>query len=332
VSRWSSLLLKQCSRCRPQWELLSHPEPVKTVSDPDGAVSKPLFIIPRGAPPSVTFIYRSPPQSRVSAEAHEAGRFALSRVFPGIVTQAADGFSGDVKGDVLFATHPCLSDAALRAALEKKNKLVLLCRDEPAGMVGTYHTMTEEAAFLAGALAGSLSRSARIGWLRPLCGHSGHGYDLQAFAQGAAAARPAVRVHTAAADGRAVFQRLAERGVDIVYLPCEDTGIRPALKSFPGVYAHLCALSGNGAVAETLAAAAWHWDAFYVKFIRGIVDGGSPAAGLHVRMGLDSGVLGLHLTAGAMGAGRCLAVFRHALVSGVLSAVDENAPMEVYEV
>jgi hypothetical protein len=128
------------------------------------------------------------------------------------------------------------------------------------------------------------------------------------------------------------FVTLAECGADTVMLPRKPLGVRPALKAFPGVYAHLCTLSRNGAVTEPLAAAAWHWDAFYLKFIRGIAEGGSAAGNLHIRMGLDSGVLGLHLTAHAAGAAHCLAVYRHALTSGLFAPVDENRPVEVYEV
>jgi hypothetical protein len=327
-----SELSKKMALCRPQWELLFCPEPVKTVSGPDGAVSKPLFHIARGTPPSVTFAYQSPPQSGVSAAAHEAGRFALKQAFPEIVTQSADGLSGDVKGDVVFATHPALSDAALRVALENKSKLVLLCRGEPAGYVGTYHAKTYEAAFLMGVLAGSLSKDARIGCLYPPHELGGHSRDLQAFAHGASVSRPAARVYMAQTDGHGAFQRLAERGADLVAMPQAPYGASPAFKAFPGVYAHLCALSPNGAVTGNLAVAAWHWGMFYVRFIRGLIEGGSPADSLHIHMGLDSGVLDLHLTSRASGAARCLSAFRHALTGGLLSPVDENNPVEIYEV
>ncbi|MDR0325978.1 MAG: hypothetical protein LBI19_07810 [Oscillospiraceae bacterium] len=331
ISVKDSELQKNLARCRPQWELLSHPEPVKTVSGP-AAVSKPLFFIPRGTSPSVMFAYRNS-QSRIAAEAHEAGRFALRRAFPELLVSAVDELPTEIGSDVLFVTDPSLSDAALRAALENKNTLVLLCHDEPVGITGTYCAKIEEAAFLMGALAGSLSQSARIGWLRPPYDLGGRGRDLQAFAQGASAARPAARVFMAEAgeDLNAVRRRWAERGVDAIILPRSDFGARPAVKAFPGVFAHLCSLSRDGTIAETLAAAAWHWDAFYVKFIQSVIEGGVPAEQLHYRMGLDSGVLDLHLTAQASGAKRCLSVFRHALSAGLLVPVDENTPVEIYE-
>ncbi|MCL2003162.1 MAG: hypothetical protein FWG72_04035 [Oscillospiraceae bacterium] len=325
-------LSKKAALCRPQWESLSCPEPVRTVSGPDGAVSKPLFYIPRGAPPSVTFAYCVPPQSAASAEAHEAGRFALRRAFPEIVTQSAEGLSPDVPGDVIFATHPALSDAALRTALEQKNKLVMLCRDEPAGFVSTYHIKTEEAAFLMGVLAGSLSKAARIGCLYLPHELGGLGENLQALACGASAARPASHIFMARADDPGAFTRMAERGVDIIAMPQAPYGVSPAPKAFPGVCARLCELSGGGIVQDMLAAAAWHWGAFYEKFIRSVVEGGFPSDSLHIKMGLDSGALDIHLTARAARAKHCLAAFRQALMSGLLAPADENNPVEIYEV
>ncbi|MDR0294261.1 MAG: hypothetical protein LBH95_08945 [Oscillospiraceae bacterium] len=333
---------RNLARCRPQWELLEHPEPFKTVSDPAGTGSKPRFSVARGTPPPVTFAYRETPRTRFSAEAHEAGLFALRRAFPGLPVTVVDGLPAGLgayeamslaKGNILFATDPSLSGAALRVALERKNTLVLLCHDEPVGVTGTYYAKTEEAAFLMGALAGSLSESARIGWLRPPYDLGGRGRDLQAFAQGASAARPAARVYMAEADGPlgAVLRRWAERGIDTLILPRTAYVARPAVKAFPGVFAHLCTLSRDGTIAEVLAAFAWHWEAFYIKFIRGILEGGIPADQPHYRMGADSGVLGLHLTSRADGARHCLSAYRHALGAGLIVPVDENSPVEVYE-
>lgn len=335
-------LHKNLNLCRPQWELLEKPAPVKTVSDPADSGSKSLFTFTRGTSPSVVFAYRETVNTRFSAAAHDVGRFALQKVFPDLTVSAVDGLPAGIeayealskaKGDILFVTDPSLSGAALRVALERKGKLVLLCGDEPVGLTGTYTAQTEEAAYLMGTLAGCLSQSARIGWVCPPYDLGGRGHDLQAFAQGASASRPASRVYMADAQNGLddVCRRWAERGVDTLILPNAAYGTRPAIKAFPGVYAHVCALSRDGAITETFAAAAWHWDAFYVKFIRGIIDSGSHSGSPHYRMGLDSGILDLHLTARAVNAGHCLTAFRHALTTGVLTPVDENTPVEVYE-
>jgi len=61
-----------------------------------------------------------------------------------------------------------------------------------------------------------------------------------------------------------------------------------------------------------LAAAALHWGAFYIPFIRGELEG-AP-----YRLGIESGVLHVHTTAHASAATPCLTVFRNALISGTV--------------
>jgi hypothetical protein len=276
-----SVLRKQLDFCLPQWEFLS------------GAKPKPLFFIKQGILPSVVFAYGD--ADNVTREAHEAGRFALKRAFPEMVTAAADDLPAGT-WDILFAIGPSLSDAALRAALEKRYPLVMLCGGGPAGLLNTYSADTGEAAFLLGALAGCLSASANLGW------RAGP-HDFPSFGQGAAAARPAARAET----------DMSKADADMAVLPR-----MPEIKAFPGTYAHLCSLSPNGAVKEVLAAAAWQWDIFYVNFVRDIIENGFPADRPHFRLGLEYGVLDVHLTAHAPGAHSCLSVFRHALVNGIL--------------
>ncbi|MCL1807923.1 MAG: hypothetical protein FWG31_09510 [Oscillospiraceae bacterium] len=322
-------LQKTLTRCRPQWELLANPEPVQTVTTPSAARVKPFIHFQRGSLPSVTFSIST--HSPFSAEAHQAGCFLLKRAFPELSVTTVEGLPDETKGDVLFVTDPAYTGQALRAALEHKHSLVYLCHDEPVGVTGTYTAEPKEAAFLLGVLAGSLSASARVGWLRPAYCHGGRGHDVQAFAQGAIASRPAARVYTAGVEDREAFRRWAERGVDMVVMPRMPLGTRPSVKAFPGVYAALCSLSQNGAVVEKLAAASLHWEAFYIRLIKGIIEGVSPPDHIHYRMGLDSGVLGLHLTSHASGAKQCLDAFRHALTSGLIAPVDEKSPVEVYE-
>ncbi|MDR1691939.1 MAG: hypothetical protein LBR72_01145 [Oscillospiraceae bacterium] len=326
------------ARCRPQWEMLAHPAPVKTVSDPSEPGSRRLL---RGAPPQVAFLHRGTVKTRLSTAAHDIGRYALRREFPDLPLTVIDGLRGDNhelpelgKANLVFATDPVLSGLALRVALENRNASVLLYHEEPVGVTGTYFANTEGASFLMGVLAGTLSRSARIGWVRFPRDFSGRRHDLQAFAQGARAARPYLRVY-AGKPGEYPAELLrtwGERGVDTVFLPNPPFGaFRPPIKSFPGVYAHLCSLSPSGQLTETLAAAAWHWEEFYRKLTRGIIESGSPPEKTHFRLGLDSGVLGVHPTSAGIGASVSLAAFRNALIDGTVVPVEENALAEIYE-
>ncbi|MDR1669326.1 MAG: hypothetical protein LBR76_05145 [Oscillospiraceae bacterium] len=323
--------------CRPQWELMAHPKPVKTVSELSEAGARRLL---RAAAPQVAFLYRASPETRLSAAAHDIGRFALQRAFPGMPLSVTEGLSGDTdelpdlgRANIIFVTDPSLSGLALRAALEHRNASVLLYHEEPAGITGTYFANTEGASFLMGVAAGSTSRSGCIGWVRFPRDFSGRRHDLQAFAQGVRAVRPYSRVYASKAGGTSLLRRWAERGVDTVFLPNLPLGgvPRPLIKSFPGVYAHVCALSSTGQFADTLAAAAWHWDAFYVKLIRGVAEGGSYPEKLHFRLGMDSGVLGVHTTAPASGAAECVEVFRRAIIDKTVVPVKEDALAEIYE-
>ncbi len=324
------------ARCRPQWELLAHPEPVKTVSDPSESAARRFL---RGAAPQIAFLYRGTVETRFSAAAHDIGRFALQREFPAIPLSVTDGLGGGAhefpelgKANIIFVTDPTLSGLALRITLERRNALVLLYHDKPVGLTGTYYANTEGAAFLMGTLAGSVSRTACIGWVGFPHDLIGRGHDLQAFAQGARMVRPHSRVWAASENPAALFRRWAERGIDTVFLPNLSFGaIRPPIKSFPGVYAHLCALSPTGYVTDTLAAAAWHWDSFYRKLIHNVIESGSHPEKLHFRLGLDSGVLGVHTTAASSGAAACLDVFRRALTDGTIEPVKEDAPIEIYD-
>jgi hypothetical protein len=320
-------LTKNMINCLPQWELLAHPKDVKIVSDPAETGHKHLFHIQRGALPTVTFAYREP-RNCLSAEAHEAGRYALRRAFPEIVAAAAGGLPDGIKTDILFVTDPALSDAALRLTLEKRSKLTMLCHDNSPGNMGTYCADTGEMAYLLGVLAGCLSASGRVAFharitdgpeTDPVPVPEGGNSELQAFAQGASAVRPSARTYTGG------LKSMGEQGVDMVVLPRVSFENHPAAKAFPGVYARLCSLSQSGSVVETLGAAAWHWEAFYVKFIRSVIENGLPGDRPHYRMGLDSGVLDLHLTLHASGAKNCLSAFRQALTGGLLAPDGDNA-------
>ncbi len=328
--------LTNIARCRPQWELLAHPEPIKTVTDPSESAGRHFL---RGAPPQVAFLYRDTIETRFSAAAHDIGRYALQREFPSLPLCVIDGLGcgahelPDIgKANIVFVTDPTLAGLALRIALERRNALVLLYHEEPVGLTGTYFAKTEGVAFLMGVLAGSVSRSANIGWVRFPRDFSGRGHDMQAFAQGARAVRPASRVFAAGGEDNSLFRRWGERGVDTVFLPNLPLGmVRPLIKSFPGVYAHVCALSPSGHIGDTLGAAAWHWDVFYRKLMRGITESGSHPEKLHFRLGLDSGVLDIHTTAAASGAAKCLSVFHRALIDGSVEALDEADLAEIAE-
>lgn len=177
--------------------------------------------------------------------------------------------------------------STLKQQLKQSDALYFLLSRTPRNdILPTFYGRMDEPALVLGALAGALTRSGVVGWI------DGEFLDdSAAFEQGVRM----VGARNSVVKG-ATTEELNAYGVDMALMPY--TGEDEQGPGFPGIYARLAGLT-NGYVNEYYAASAWDFDAFHKLLTTsggGPLDGRSPASEpLHIVLGLDSGLLKLHL-------------------------------------
>lgn len=356
-------LEENIKNCLPQFQLIGAEISSSTMSDTadmsELLVKRPnLLALLLGRPQrlSVAFAYCGTPETNFFSKAHETGRLLLEAQYPEVDIKVLSGlpqgksaygamreFTVAHEPDVLFSTSPLLAPAALRVALEAKTTTVLQCQHtKDDSFLPTYYGKTDEAAFLCGALAGSLTRTGTVGTIKGRSATGVRASDVQAFAQGARSARPSARVHYLDPANRGIEGRrgaqetLAAHGCDVIWLPYIPNAPCQR-KVFPGVIGHLCAIDPAGNVVYYYASAAWHWDVFYTGLIGLIAD---PAAGMppsrsgyHFRLGAPSGLLKVHPLYPAIQpwSRRLLSGFETLLAQGHVVPIDENMTVEIFE-
>ncbi len=356
-------LMENIKNCLPQFKLIGAEISSNTMSDTadlsDLLVKRTNLIallLGRTQRLSVAFAYYGDPETHFFAKAHEAGRLLLSAQYPEVDISVLSGlpqgknaynamseFVTDNCPDVLFSTDPMLAPAALRVALEAKGVTVLQCQEpKDDSFLPTYYGKTEEAAFLCGVLAGSLTRTGSVGTIKGRSATGVRSSDVQAFAQGARSARPSARVHyldpanRGIAGRRGAQETLAAHGCDIIWLPYIPNAPCQR-KAFPGLIGHLCAIDPAGNVVYYYASVAWHWDVFYTGLIGLIADPSTEMphrrSGYHFRLGAPSGLLRVHPLYPAIQpwSRRLLAGFETLLASGEIKPIDENMTVEILE-
>jgi basic membrane protein A len=215
----------------------------------------------------------------------------------------------DEEPDILFATSPNMSAGALRLSLEFPEKTILNCdRAQPKKNMMTYFGKFHEAAFLCGIMAGSMTRTGRIGHMSSSFLHQGSTSNLNAFALGAQLVNPTAKVVNIEMYRRDASEQdhiearylLAQQGVDIAL--CLHQRNTPSVrKGFPGVYAQLYLLQTHtGHPTECIGAAAVDWSVFYNQLVgdsfntkNSILDitrSGMDSA-VHFGWGLNTGLL-----------------------------------------
>lgn len=352
----SDALQKHIKTCEPQLKLMAHNIRAQTISDPSEMETRSsLLSFFKTGRITLLFAYCGTPGTRFSATIHDVGRYALTRDFPPLdiaVVQdlPSNGTAYDslrdamekIRPNLMFATDSTLGNAALRISLEFRNSFTLFSHDETPGLLGTYYTDTAQPAFLLGVLAGSLSRTSKIGYLRPSAALGGREHDLQAFAQGIKTVRPAAEIFYSIPKKRnkadRILPRWAALGIDMAWIPQFYGYPSPFHKTFPGVYASLCSLTPDGNIQDVMAYGAWHWDSFYTRLAAEILEGSpdtlsSQSGRLHFRLNLSGGVINVHPAGPVLGhwSARLLSEFRKALISG-LNPLGEDHLAEVIEI
>ncbi|MCL2747049.1 MAG: hypothetical protein FWE59_00145 [Oscillospiraceae bacterium] len=337
----------ELTACATQWRLdLLH----LGASDPEGWVSSlshkvPNIIAPKTRPAAYAFAFEGTPHDNETTHLHSIARYRLSVQNPELYLPAREGLPpGDEAWPAfeallsegpryLFVPSPTHARLAWRAALLSPDTTVVHMGAEhpPPRRLATCWGNTQEPALLAGALAGLLTRTERIAVVsspgeQNLC-------QAVAFAAGASLTAPRAQLLYHERDGmswgwgqiRAAF---AVQKADIAWLPATADPLQ-SLRTFPGVYAHLCLLSeGDASILDIVAGAAWHWSAFYLLLSSGTPRDGIPNAegatkeNLRLRLGMSHGLVDLHLAHALLPAGalRLLSILRQSIASGELDA------------
>ena len=227
----------------------------------------------------IAFLYEKDHRTSAWNYSHELGRLYLENVFPGQVETKA--FENIIAGEtdlermeqvikdgynVLFATTPVMIPASLKIAANHPDVKILNCSlniSHPT--LRTYYARMYEAKFLAGAIAGSMTTTNKIGYIAdyPIFGMAA---NINAFALGARMVNPHARVYL---DWSTLKDRKTKITDDpeINYIIDQDmTSPNKNSRRF-GLY---CI---SGETPDNLAMTTWHWGKLYEKIVRIILNG-----------------------------------------------------------
>ena len=259
----------------------------------------------------VAFVHQLSPATSAWVLGHEAGREHLEAVFGDKVIcrsyfeantpeAAREKFRQAVEdgADVVFATAPLLSRAALKAAVEHPRVSFYNCSvDQPYSSIRTYYGRMYEAKFISGAIAGTMARNDRIGYIAsyPIFGVPA---SINAFALGAQFTNPRAKVELrwscCAPGSQADFFADGIRVISNREVPTQDR-----------MYLDFCNygtyLMEEPATLIPLGSPVWVWGKFYENVVNYYLSGGKkenkdPYSAVNYWLGMDSGVIDIALS------------------------------------
>ena len=233
----------------------------------------------------MAFISDQLPEHSDWARAHDLGRQYLEAVMGDrVTTQVFDGVrpGGEAEdamemaiengAQLIFAVTPPLIGACRKTAARHPDVRILNCSvSMPYAGVQTYYSRIYEGKFIAGAIAGALSRDGRIGYVAssPIFGVPA---SINAFALGAQLTNPEARIllRWSCVEENAM-EDLSRQGITLISnrdIPTPDRILEPW---------GLCRVE-NGRFCA-LASPYWHWGNVYTNLVRGVFNGGWDALG-----------------------------------------------------
>lgn len=255
--------------------------------------------------------------------AHEMGRLHVQQVFGGqvtttayfdvpperveqTITQAVEEGCG-----VVFTTSPRMLPGSLRMAVEHPEVAILNCSlNKSHRYIRTYYARMYEVKFIIGAIAGTLARDGRVGYI---CNYPIYGQiaGINAFALGARMTAPQARVHLewSCVSGREGARfRLEEQGLELISL-------QDMISVETGGFAYgLARMTERGPV--NLAMPECRWGVYYETILRQVLNGTfrmeyeESGKALNYYWGMTAGVVDLQcsglLPAGARRLGQVL--------------------------
>ncbi len=262
-------------------------------------------------PVKIAFAYAGSVAGSNWAKAHENGRDHIQQMMKDtILTTCAENVPEDIIGaytvfktliqegnSIIFATSPAFANAALRTALEFPNTTIYVCSEQhPSKHVHTYFGRIYEPRFLTGLIAGSLTKTDKIGYVGtyPVKGVIS---GVNAFALGARLVNPKAQVIVSWAyqwdfekAGVNSSTSLFEAGCDIISHQNTYTGA--GFEGEYGLYSMQC--DPNCAPDEYIATPVWNWGVFYEMMVRHMLSGArasSEARPMQFWWGLESGIV-----------------------------------------
>lgn len=227
----------------------------------------------------IAFFYEKTHRTSSWTYSHELGRLYLENVFPGQIETTR--FENIVAGkndleqmeqavrdgySLLFTTTPVMIPASLKIAANYPEVKILNCSlniSHPS--LRTYYARMYEAKFLAGAIAGSMTTTDKIGYIAdyPIYGMAA---NINAFAMGARLVNPNAQVYLD-------WSTLKDRQVEIVKDPGINYIMGKDMKSPDNITRHFGLYYVSGGVPDNLAMTTWHWGKLYEKIVRTVLNG-----------------------------------------------------------
>lgn len=256
----------------------------------------------------VAFVHMSNPKQSPWVNAHEEGRLYLrvamgdeitTKPYLNVLPAEADAVMEQAVAEgaeVIFATSPPLITACRKIAAKYPHVKVLNCAlSMPYSGIRTYYSRIYEGKFLAGAIAGVMTKTDRIGYVAnyPIFGVPA---GINAFALGARMTNPNARVklHWTCTEGNNSF---AEEGVDVI---SNREGLSHRQTTWAWEWGTYQILEDGTQI--PLATPSWEWGIFYERMVNAIMDGiwenknDKENRAVNYWWGMDSGVIDVRLS------------------------------------
>ena len=268
-------------------KVLTEPQAVELSLEPTRSAAEPLLsklniFSPRPSELRVVFLHEHNAASSAWVRGHDKGRAALLEEFPDrLIISCRENVNPEVdaeqvleevahdNADVVFTTSARMHTACLKVAAQHPKTRILNCSlNAPHPLVRTYYPRTYEVTYLLGILAGTLTKTDRVGYVaaNPVYGIPA---AVNAFAQGLKTVRP---------DAHVVLRWacLPDKAHPLDFADLPDVDIFYARSNFEPDGTHrdygLCRRLPDGTL-EPLGLPVWKWEAFYIGIIRSIFDG-----------------------------------------------------------
>lgn len=292
----------------------------------------------RENPLLAAFLYDGEPDMSRWNHSHELGRLQMEKDMRGYVRTFAypgcgtsDGFDRAIRDaaekgcHMIVTTSPILMEDALRASAAYPELRFLNCSVHlHMGSVRTYYGRLYEAKFLLGALAATVAKDHRIGYVSnyPICGSYA---SINAFAIGASMVDPEAKIYLtwsciADSDWR---KEMYDKGLSVISGP--DL-VRPKkIDHEYGLFERL----PDGTI-RNIAFPRWNWSWYYdliaVSMLNNAWEAEGSAVGdqaLNYWWGLSSGVIDAELTEEVpFGPRKLVSTLKNAVIAGVTSPFD----------
>ena len=259
---------------------------------------------------NVAFVHQLDPSVSAWVLGHEEGRKYIEEVFEEKVTVRSyyDANTPELAEEklelavaegaqVVFTTAPMLSRATLKCAVKYPKVKFFNCSvSQPYSSIRTYYGRMYEAKFITGAIAGAMAQNNRVGYIAsyPIFGTPA---SINAFALGAQMTNPRAQVELrwSCCEGnpQADFFRDGIRVVSNRQVPSKDK----QYLDFCNYGTYL--LDDRGGMLS-LGSPLWMWGKFYEKVVeallKGVKDEKNPYNAVNYWLGMDSGIIDIHLS------------------------------------